>query len=47
LAEIDFYVDVTMDESYTPEHITIKAGNSFADLKVRGSTCRDCSFQKE
>ena len=33
--ELAMYVDVKVDESYTPKHVSIKVGNNAQDLKVR------------
>jgi len=33
LQTIALYVDYKMDESYTPAHISVRAGSSFHDLK--------------
>jgi hypothetical protein len=34
LAAISMYMDIKTDESYTPEKISIRYGNSFSNLKV-------------
>lgn len=32
--ELHLYLDYKLDESYTPNKIAVRAGNSFYDLKV-------------
>lgn len=33
LKEVAFYTDYKLDESYTPQNVSIKAGNSYHDVK--------------
>lgn len=35
ITELAFYVDIDIDESYTPSKVAIKAGTNFHDLEVR------------
>ena len=35
LQQVAIYVDFKVDESYTPNKISIRAGNSFHDLRVK------------
>ncbi len=37
ILELRIYIDIKQDESYTPNKITIKAGNGLHDLQVRGA----------
>ena len=38
LQQVAVYVDFKVDESYTPNKISIRAGNSFHDLRVNYSS---------
>jgi hypothetical protein len=46
--ELEIYADFKQDESYTPNKISVRAGNSFHDLRVRAfvSSGFYCSFEK-
>jgi anaphase-promoting complex subunit 10 len=33
LAEVALYTDFRLDESYTPSKISVRVGNTFADLR--------------
>jgi len=35
IQELEIYADFKQDESYTPNKISVRAGNSFHDLRVR------------
>ena len=39
--QISLYLDYKLDESYTPNKVAIRAGNSVADLKVRNCVTTD------
>jgi hypothetical protein len=43
--ELEIYADFKQDESYTPNKISVRAGNSFHDLRVRAWNPSSCDSQ--